>query len=63
MAAQCPREAMTFCMASTNYTSLCFSACQETLCPPCLSEGVVQTPLLMQSGLRLLTIGPCRGVQ
>jgi hypothetical protein len=63
MAAQCPQEAMAFCMASTDYTSLSFSACQETPCPPGLSERVVQTPLLMQSGLRLLTVGPWRGHQ
>ena len=50
MAAQCPQEAMAFRMASTYYPSLCFSVCQETRCPPGLSEGVVQTPRLMQEG-------------
>jgi len=34
MAAQCPQEAMAFRMASADYASLCFSACQETHCPP-----------------------------
>ena len=41
---------MAFRMASTDYPSLCFTACQETRWPPGLSEGVVQTPLLMQEG-------------